>query len=402
MSEAPQVGDLLGPVRIGPVAHGGHWVARVHGRVFFVRHALSGELVTMRVTGLARRHGYADVEDILEPAAERRSPSCPIAQQCGGCDFQHVTPDHQRELKRRVVAEQLSRLAELTWEGEVEAVGEQPIRWRTRMRYRRAAHGWGLRAARSHEVVPLPDAGCELAVPALACPPAPEADTQVIVGTAAADGPQWTAPGADVIVREQAHGRSWRVSTDGFWQVHPQAAQVLTAAVLAGLEVRPGDRALDLYCGVGLFAGALVDAGAVVTGVESDPTAVRLARLNVPEARFLTGSVDRMIARLPASCELIVLDPPRRGAGATVMAELLRRQPRAVAYVACDPAALARDIGFAQGLGYVPAWIRAFDLFGSTHHVECVAVLVPDRSAGHPRGNISTSRYIGPTEESPA
>ena len=119
---------------------------------------------------------------------------------------------------------------------------------------------------------------------------------------------------------QHAAGRDWRVSAGAFWQVHPAAADVLTGAVLAGLQPRPGDVALDLYCGVGLFAGALAPAvgpGGTVIGVEASEAAVRDARHNLrewPWARVHRGDVAAVLRRggLPPA-RLAVADPPRSG-----------------------------------------------------------------------------------------
>lgn len=143
------VGDRLERVRVNRIAHGGHWVARVDGRVVFVRHALEGELVDIVVTGLAKRHALADAVAVHESSAHRVTPPCAIAAVCGGCDLQHVAVAHQRELKRQVVAEQLARLAGLDWDGTVEALDPDDLGWRTRMRYHRGPEGWGLRARAS-------------------------------------------------------------------------------------------------------------------------------------------------------------------------------------------------------------------------------------------------------------
>ena len=179
---------------------------------------------------------------------------------------------------------------------------------------------------------------------------------------------------------EQAADRSWRVAADGFWQVHPGAAEVLVQAVLEGLAPSAGERAFDLYCGVGLFTGALVDAGLRAWGVEWSRSAIEYARRNVPEARFTAGKVERVIRTMPKRTDLVVLDPPRTGAGKEVIDAVVARKPRAVAYVACDPAALARDLARAARSGYRPAIIRAFDLFPMTHHLECVALLTKSSS----------------------
>ncbi len=174
------------------------------------------------------------------------------------------------------------------------------------------------------------------------------------------------------------------MSGSGFWQVHPAAADTLVSAVLDGLEPRPGERVADLYSGVGLFSGALaarVGPTGHVVAVESDPVAVADAAVNLadlPQVALVADRVDRALeADAVGGRDLVVLDPPRTGARREVVAAVAALAPRAVAYVACDPAALARDIAFFAGEGYVLQSLRAFDLFPMTHHVECVAVLVP-------------------------
>ncbi len=374
------MGDVIGPVEIGPVAHGGHWVGRWQGRVVFVRHALTGERVLVRVTAVAKRHAFGDAVEVLDAAPERVEPPCPIAADCGGCDFQHATPTHQRELKRRVVAEQLHRLAGLEWDGEVEAV-EPLIGWRTRVRYHADPSAgepvWGMHPPRSHAITPLPERGCLIAAPGLERPPAAPTASDTIAGAAAASGVVWFTPGEGRLVRESAAGRDFAVRADGFWQVHPRAAETLVAAVMEGLDPQAGERGLDLYCGVGLFAGALAARGVEVIGMEGSRSAVELAGRNVPEADFLAGSVGRLESRVRRFVDLVVLDPPRTGAGASVIEAVLARRPRAIAYVACDPAALARDLGYARAAGWEVDSLRAFDLFGMTHHIECVAILRP-------------------------
>jgi tRNA/tmRNA/rRNA uracil-C5-methylase (TrmA/RlmC/RlmD family) len=253
------------------------------------------------------------------------------------------------------------------------------------MRYLVDAGTLGLRAWHSSAFVPVPPGGCPLACPNL---PDPErlvelADGASEIAVAADDDAQVSVWAGDThlagpeTLTQRVDGRAYRVRGDGFWQVHPGAAATLTRAVLDGLAPRAGESAWDLYCGVGLFAGALSDAGCDVTGVEWSPDAVGYARGNVPGARFVAGRVERALARLPRRVDLVVLDPPRRGAGADIVARLAGCGPRAIAYVACDPAALARDLRLFAGHGYHVARIRCFDLFPMTHHVECVANLVP-------------------------
>lgn len=375
------VGRVVGPVTVGPVAHGGHCVARLDGRVVFVRHALPDEDVMVRITDTSHpSYWRGDAVEVLRPSAMRISPACPVSGPggCGGCDFQHVAPDHQRELKRRVVAEQLHRMAGLDWSGDVEAV--EPVdRWRTRMRWLSDDHGrWGMRRHHGHTVVALPESGCAISL--VGTPPAPAAapgTTAEVVRagdqvTTLVDGRRTAGPER---VGHEVAGRRYEMAATGFWQIHPRAAATLVDAVSVGLDPQPGERALDLYCGVGLFAGSLVNKGISVWGVEYDREAVRSARRNVPEARFSVGDVARVLRDLPARTDLVVLDPPRKGAGRKVMEQVLAREPRRIAYVACDPAALARDLRTALDAGWAVESLRAFDLFPMTHHVEAVAIM---------------------------
>jgi tRNA/tmRNA/rRNA uracil-C5-methylase (TrmA/RlmC/RlmD family) len=162
--------------------------------------------------------------------------------------------------------------------------------------------------------------------------------------------------------------------------VHPGAADALVDAVLGGLAPRSGERALDLYAGVGLFSAALADAvgpSGHVLAVEGDEVAAGDAVVNLsalPGVSVLAQRVELALDGAPG-VDVVVLDPPRTGARRDVVSAVARTSPRAVAHVACDPAALARDVAFFAEHGYQLTSLRAFDLFPMTHHVECVAIL---------------------------
>lgn len=412
-------------LEVGPVAHGGICVARHQGRVIFVRHALPGELVRARVTeGLpGDRFLRADAVDVLTASPDRVEPPCPYAGpgKCGGCDWQHATLAAQRRLKATVLAEQLRRLAGLEVAPVVEEVpgNADGSGWRTRVRFAVGPDGrLGLRKYRSHEVVTVEE--CFIAHPAVNASGVLSAiwtETAEVAVTAAGSGekavlirPQ--APPAhlraprprmdpvlsddvDVLpdlppgvsmterVLERVGGRVYAVPAGGFWQVHPAAATTLTEAVADALGARPGEALLDLYAGSGLFAGVLAAAvapGGTVVAVEGDPAAVAAARDNLdgmPGVSVVADRVDHALARGIGPADLVVLDPPRTGAGREVVEAIADLRPRRVVYVACDPAALARDIATFADRGYTLAGLRAFDLFPHTHHLEAVATLEP-------------------------
>ncbi len=383
---------------VGPVAHGGHCVARHDGRVVFVRHALPGERVRAVVTEghYGSKFWRADAVEVLEASPDRVAPPCPFAGpgRCGGCDFQHVRVSAQRDLKAAVVREQLSRLAGLDLDVEVEAIpgDDDGLGWRTRVQWAVDDDGRaGLRRHRSHSVVPIDH--CRIAHPLVAAADVtgrtwPGIDS-VEVAVAPDSGQTLVLPGGrgTGALTEHVGDRTFRVTGGGFWQVHPGAARALVAAVLEGLDPRPGETALDLYGGVGLFAASLaarIGPHGRVTCVESDRTAVGDARHNLADlttVRVERGRVDHVLRRTHLGrADLVVLDPPRSGAGKAVVDLLSRVRARRIAYVACDPAALARDLRWFDERGYRLSTIRAFDLFPMTHHVECVALLAPHRS----------------------
>jgi tRNA/tmRNA/rRNA uracil-C5-methylase (TrmA/RlmC/RlmD family) len=386
---------------VGPVAHGGHCVARgPDGRVVFVRHTLPGEQVTAVVT--EERSGYlrADAVEILRASSDRVTPPCPYAgpDRCGGCDFQHVTHDAQRELKAAVVREQLSRLGLLS-EDEIGALDTRvrplpggALGWRTRLRYTIDADGRaGLLKHRSHEVVPVTT--CLIAAPGVRNAEVtgerwPDDDAVEVVASSDGDvainatgyGESRRVAGP-AQVTETVAGRRWRIDPTVFWQTHAAAPDTFTDEVMTLLDPRPGERAWDLYGGAGLFSAPLAEAvgrRGSVTLVESDNGAVLAASANLadlPQVTIVASTVER--AKLRGRPDIVVLDPPRAGAGARVVRWLVALAPRAIAYVACDPAAFARDVATFRSDGWRLTRLRAYDAFPMTHHVECIGLLEP-------------------------
>ncbi|HTR69839.1 MAG TPA: class I SAM-dependent RNA methyltransferase [Mycobacteriales bacterium] len=357
---------------VGPVGHGGICIAHApDGRAVLVRHALPGERVRVAITEERASYLRADAIEILTPSPYRVPAPCPWAGpgRCGGCDWQHVEVSHQRTLKAAVIAEQLCRLAGIEREVDVEAVpgDDRGLHWRTRIRLAVGPDGVaGLHRYRSHEIQPIDD--CLLAHRDL--------DLRSVLGTT------WPGDEAlDVVASEvvTAAGRRWRVPPGGFWQVHPGAPDVLSRTVLDFADPQPSDQCLDLYAGVGLFAGPLAARAASgrVTAVESDRPAAEMARENLADldnVSVVVGRVDRWLSRRTVRADVVVLDPPRKGAGRAVVDALARATPRRIVYVACDPSSLARDTALLAGHGYRLEELRAFDLFPMTAHVECVAL----------------------------
>ena len=424
-------GDRI-EVTVGEPAHGGHCVARIggaHGQVVFVRHALPGERVTAEVTELHKGYLRADAVEVHEASPERVTAPCAFAHPggCGGCDLQHVAPPAQLEWKAAVIRSLLGRMGGLSGERiaeldvRVQPLPGGPLGWRSRVRYAVDAAGRpGLLKHRSHEVVPIDR--CLIAHPELQQLDVtsrlwPDAAAVEVVASTGGDvsvrarsadtallppaepgavEPGALLPGGNGItgalvpgdegpaeVRELAAGRKWQVPPEGFWQVHPAAADTLVGAVLELLQPVAGETSWDLYGGAGLFAAALAErTRARVTVIESAPVGVAAARTNLMDlnvVEVVAGRVDVALSRrrVTGPVDLVVLDPPRTGAGTKVVRAITTARPRAVAYVACDPAALSRDVQTFAAEGYQLAALKAYDCFPMTQHIECVALFVP-------------------------
>jgi tRNA/tmRNA/rRNA uracil-C5-methylase (TrmA/RlmC/RlmD family) len=401
-------------LELGAPGHGGFCVARHEGRVVFVRHGLPGERVRALVT--EDRGGSfcrADAVDVLVASADRVPSRCPVSGPggCGGCDFQHVALPAQRVMKASVVAEQLRRLGGVEYEAADITVEELPgapdgLGWRSRVRMAVAPDGSvGFHRHRSTDVVPV--LGCPQTVPhaldgVVGAVWNPGSELQVVRDGAGEQhvvelrpdprpqrGRRKARPIPHTVIgsgkaTEQAVGRSWRVSATGFWQGHIGAAEVYAQAVADFAQAPTGGTAWDLYGGAGLFAAVLaeqVGIGGSVVAVESSRTSVAdgmAALADLPQVSFVAARVEQHLRLLPTPVDVVVLDPPRSGAGRPVVEGIVAAEPKRIVYVACDPAALGRDVALFAGHGYRMNALRAFDAFPMTHHVECIALFEPD------------------------
>ncbi|MBS1675297.1 MAG: class I SAM-dependent RNA methyltransferase [Actinobacteria bacterium] len=432
MDSDASAGALL-DLDVTGIAHGGVFVAWHEGRVVFVSDAIPGERVRVRVsepsagaiTGSAadrRSFWRAETVEVLDASPHRRPhvwAEADVARapelRPGGADLGHIDPDHQRVLKRRVLQEALDRFAGGGIDApEVEATGTDE-NWRTRVTLHVDDAGRiGPFAARSHRVIPVaehvlarpaidevarrlrdvPEGRIELIEPAdgeVRRVLRPEAERTARGQTRkTARGPGRRAPRpprrpVPERIVERVAGRSFALDADGFWQIHPAAAGLLDGAVAGLLDGRvdPSAAHLDLYGGVGLFSATLARLGARrLTTVESSPRATRHAQDNLRDlgARAVTARVDRFLRSGDEELSdvaggAVILDPPRSGAGRAVVEDVVALDPAAVAYVACDPVALARDLATFRASGFDVRALRAFDLFPHSHHLETVALL---------------------------
>ncbi len=383
---------------VGDPANGGSCVSRHEGRVVFVRYALPGEQVRVRVTEDRGAYWHAEVVEVMEPSPQRITPLCPIAgvDGAGCCDLAFADPAALRDLKGQVVTNQLARLGDYEWHGVAEALSPAgPTGWRTRVRLAVRADG---RAGfhRYHSAELVTDLRCG------------QLTAGVLDGL---DGADWTPGGRLLVVVDddarrhvvqttkhgrrtstkvlegdsqaiqRVGGRGWRIPVTAFWQAHRDAARVYSRVVGDLAQPAEGMTAWDLYGGAGLFAAVLGEAvgesGRVLT-VDTSSAASRAARdalADLPQVQVLTESVRRALAAQPKAADVAVLDPPRSGAGREVIELLAAAGVARIVHIGCEAASFARDVGLYRSNGYVVENLKVFDAFPLTHHVECIALL---------------------------
>ncbi|OBH89633.1 class I SAM-dependent RNA methyltransferase [Mycobacterium sp. E2733] len=382
----------------GAPANGGSCVAHHEGRVVFVRYALPGERVRVRITADRGSYWHAEVVEVLEPAVDRIESLCPIAgvDGAGCCDLAFATPEAARALKAQVVANQLERLGGHRWHGEAEPLSDAgPTGWRTRVRLdvgadRRA----GFHRYHSDELVTdlrcaqLP-AGMLDGIAESEWPPT--AQLHVVVDD---DGERHVVrtlrqgkKTATKVVEggyeavQRVDGRSWQIPVTAFWQAHRGAAAVYSRLVADWAQPGAGMTAWDLYGGAGVFAaalGAAVGESGRVLSVDTSRAAARAARAalgDLPQVQVVSDSVRRVLNAQRSGADVAVLDPPRAGAGREVIDLLAAAGVPRIVHIGCEAASFARDIGLYLGRGYTVEEIKVFDAFPLTHHIECVALL---------------------------
>lgn len=403
------------------MAQGGEALAHeANGRVVFVPYAIAGERARVEIVESRRGFARGRIVEILQPSSHRVVPRCPHfpptpepagSLWCGGCQWQHIAYDAQLNFKTQIVRDQFTRVAKMP-DAPVMPIIPAGNEWNYRNNMQFMVNQEGklcLQAPGSHELVPIltchimddligetfktleldPESfnGVTLRAGENTSqifvilesddPETPEIETDEPVSIAFRSGDTTLPILGKEFLAEIVGGRAFRISPDSFFQVNTAMALTLVNLVIEYLEPRATDTLLDGYCGVGLFGLSLAGRVARVIGIEENPQALEDARFNAREfdnLEFHEGPIALILPGLDSRIDLAVVDPPRAGLERSVLDALAVKGPRAVAYVSCDTATLARDAARLVERGYRLARVQPVDLFPQTHHIECVAL----------------------------
>lgn len=414
-------------VEIESLTYGPHGVARLGGKVVFVRHVAAGEEAEIEIDEDRGSFAFAHVVRLVRPSPHRRVAPCRYLPRCGGCPWQHLTYEFQLEAKQRNLTDHMQRLAKLVAPPILPPIAAPwEFHYRHRLSVRVEGRQVGFFAAASHELVPVEscllgndavnkcfalanelvprlrmrvkrmefvadERGERRALAVEAEGGWSEEDGRVLqawlkntraVAGIVARGRGWRRVWGDPTIELEVQSGVWlRVQAGVFSQVSPQGNRELVRIVLEQLEVEGGECVVDAYCGAGNFGVPLARLGAEVIAIEQDPQACADLRYNLKaqgcRARVIEAPVHvalRTLVQEKVRVDAVLLDPPRGGARETIPM-LLELRPRRIVYVSCHSAALARDM---TGLGtaYRLEGARLVDLFPQTYHAEVVATFV--------------------------
>lgn len=383
------VGDRI-EVEVGVIAHGGHFIAHHDGMTIFVRGADTGEQVLIEIDDVTKKIARAHVVHVGNASPNRVKPRCQyfIDFACGGCDFQHLTLEHQSQLKVKVVADSLKRIGGIEITPRLVTVPGDGFDWRMRMDFDVSPGGrLALHPSRSNQITEVTQCAIarqEIDIAGINMQLEQRRDiwgSRIRVGVDD-DQAYKTTIAKGVRLNHTVFDEKFEVSLESFWQPHRLAAEMLVRELQQALNASTGERILDLYGGVGLFTAfirKMVGETGRVTLVESDAHSIKDARRKFKSDRrveVVQSDVKRFLTSLQ-DIDRIVVDPPRTGLGAEVVKEILRLAPKQILYIACDPATQARDAKQIVAAGYSLESIHVLDLFPNTEHVEIVANFIP-------------------------
>ena len=381
------IGDIL-TLDVGIVAHGGHFIARYNNQVIFVRHAITGEKAKVKITSINSKLAFGDAIEILQPSRDRVNSPCKYSKPdgCGGCDFQHISLSMQKKLKKNIIQEQFKRISKIDIDPEFITI--EPLSglfWRSRLDLATSYEGRaGMYSHKSNKIIEIDE--CLIAVEKINKSNVFyqhwDSLDRLSLSASSENELNVSQAGKNILgsdkLNEIVDGNFYKISPKSFWQSHKNAPSVLLKQVIKFADIKLGDIVCDLYGGVGLFTNPLaklVGEKGKVHLIERDNSCIKDAKKMFQDRRNIIiyhGRVEQKIGKIK-NIDIIILDPPRNGAGKQVMYQIIDKKPKSIIYVSCDPASLARDTRILLDNNYILDNLVGLDLFPMTHHIECVA-----------------------------
>ena len=381
------IGDII-TLNIGNIANGGHFIGRHNDQIVFVRHSLTGERANVKITAVNSKFAFGDAIEIIKKSRDRVNAPCKYAhpEGCGGCDFQHIDPIAQLNLKKIVIQDQFKRIAKIEINPEI--ISEDSLKglnWRTRLNLAISENKkLGLHAHKSNKIIEIDE--CLIAVEGInkskIFNEKWENEDNIKISYSSANDINISQLGKNISgpdkLNEVVDDNKYYISPKSFWQSHKNAPEFILEQVLKFANIKEGERVCDLYGGVGLFTLPI----SKILGENGEVHLIEVNRVCIDDATELFadiknifihhGTVEQKLGSIK-KINTIILDPPRNGVSKQVINQMIEKKPQTIIYVSCNPSTLARDTKILIDNNYTLTKIVGLDLFPMTHHVECVA-----------------------------
>jgi 23S rRNA (uracil1939-C5)-methyltransferase len=377
-------GDILTVTPTELVA-GGDAIARIDGFPVFASNVFPGDVARVQLYEVKKGFAKAELVELVTPSPWRRAQPCPVAHECGGCDWTALRLDKQLEARRKILVESLRRIGKLDPAGLPEiAIHPSPLNYRLRSRLHDDGHAVGFFAMRSNRVVPLP-VECEV-VGVKTARKFGGASSGGATSHGEEDRQIWETDRELVLDEREltltVDSFTYRLDSRAFFQVNRHLLGTMLRLVAShAARVKNRGTAVDLYGGVGFFTLPIARLFDRVTMIEGSPVATRYARLNVPRnVKVISAPVEQKMHTMPA-VDFTFLDPPRAGTTRDVVSTVAERTKEIIAYLSCDPVTFARDASRLIASGWRLSTLDLLDLFPNTHHVETLSSFEREPSA---------------------
>jgi len=388
------IGDIV-TLNIGKIVHGGHFIARHNNQVVFVRHGISGEIANVKITSINSKLAFGDAIEILKTSKDRVKSPCKYSKPggCGGCDFQHISPEIQKNLKKIIIQDQFNRIAKIDINPEV--ISTEPLtglNWRSRLDLAISNNGkTGLYSHRSNEIIEIDE--CLIAVEQInkskVFSKYWNTSDRLSISVSSENELNVNQAGKNILgsdeLKEVVDDNTYTISPKSFWQSHKNAPRLLLQQVRKYAKIKLGDRICDLYGGAGLFTAPMAkltgEAGEVHL-IERDNDCIKDAKKMFKTKKNIIihhGKVEQKLGKIK-NIDIIILDPPRNGAGKQVIHQIIDKKPKSIVYVSCDPTSLARDTKILIDNNYTLSNVLGLDLYPMTHHIECIASFIKKKN----------------------
>ena len=381
------IGDII-TLNVGNIANGGHFIGRHNDQIVFVRHSLTGERANVKITAVNSKFAFGDAIEILKKSKDRVNAPCKYAhpEGCGGCDFQHIDPIAQLNLKKIVIQDQFKRIAKIEINPEI--ISEDSLKglnWRTRLNLAISENKkLGLHAHKSNKIIEIDE--CLIAVEGInkseIFNKKWENEDNIKISYSSDDDMNISQLGKNISgsdkLNEVVDDNKYYISPKSFWQSHKNAPHFILEQVLKFANIKEGERVCDLYGGVGLFTlpiSKILGVNGEVHLIETNRTCIADANEMFADTKNIfihNGTVEQKLGSIK-KINTIILDPPRNGVSKQVINQMIEKKPQTIIYVSCNPSTLARDAKILVDNNYTLTNIVGLDLFPMTHHIECVA-----------------------------